>query len=572
MARFAWILAVLCVCVAAFAALRFVEQRRGQTEALADPPASPENEQSAANVEAAPPARLAQQPSEKQFEDLFSEQPDESPQPAAEVPQAAGEDTSSGTEGEQPRSFIGALRSAMSSMKEAFGEEHDELVGGLEEAEKQWERERREAKRLLRDGGRQPRADVEHSPNIILITADQVALGDFSCYGQQRYETPAIDAMAAEGVQFTHYYAGATRRAAAACALFTGWHSGHGRIRGRDAEGALKHHDTTVAEVLWRAGYRTHMVGYWTLGAPGTAGAPHKQGFERAVWRSISDEATPPIPETVWQNGEETRLADIDETLPGRTLLDWVTQRAEAFLDEQPLRGLPRRPFFLHVGYRLPRAEDGEEEDASGPLQRLHASSMETLDEHVGRLLERLRATEWRNSTIVFLTAWHAPQPSGPLAEHFNRAAGLRTEALPLAEGRLRVPVIVWNTRHSPSQGAVAETWAAWDFLPTAAQLVFATRVPRRIDGRSQIHLLDERYPEPEEDRYFYWETGEPSAAQAVLVDRWKAVRTGGRAEPSQLFDLQSDPREQQNVAERHQAVVTELEKVLDDFARPAGQ
>ncbi|NND35386.1 MAG: sulfatase-like hydrolase/transferase, partial [Saprospiraceae bacterium] len=69
-------------------------------------------------------------------------------------------------------------------------------------------------------------------PNIIYILADDLGYGDLSCYGQQKFTTPNIDRLAAEGMKFTDHYSGATVCAPSRCALMTGLHTGHTFIRG----------------------------------------------------------------------------------------------------------------------------------------------------------------------------------------------------------------------------------------------------------------------------------------------------------------------------------------------------
>ncbi|RPH40977.1 MAG: hypothetical protein EHM91_10535, partial [Planctomycetota bacterium] len=62
-------------------------------------------------------------------------------------------------------------------------------------------------------------APSEKKPNIIFIHADDLGWGDLSCYGQEKFKTPSIDRMAAEGMRFTQYYAGSTVCAPSRCAL-----------------------------------------------------------------------------------------------------------------------------------------------------------------------------------------------------------------------------------------------------------------------------------------------------------------------------------------------------------------
>jgi arylsulfatase A-like enzyme len=71
-------------------------------------------------------------------------------------------------------------------------------------------------------------------PNIVFILADDLGYGDLGCYGQKRIATPNIDRLAAEGVRFTDCYAGSTVCAPSRCALLTGMHPGHERIRGNE--------------------------------------------------------------------------------------------------------------------------------------------------------------------------------------------------------------------------------------------------------------------------------------------------------------------------------------------------
>src|SRR3984893_8275173 len=117
-------------------------------------------------------------------------------------------------------------------------------------------------------------------PNIIFILADDLGYGDLGCYGQKRIQTPNIDHIAADGMRFTQVYAGDTVCAPSRCALMTGKHFGHCRIRGNRNDVFLDPSDVTVATVLKRAGYRTGIFGKWGLGGAGTPGVPHLQGFD----------------------------------------------------------------------------------------------------------------------------------------------------------------------------------------------------------------------------------------------------------------------------------------------------
>src|SRR5215471_13409021 len=86
-------------------------------------------------------------------------------------------------------------------------------------------------------------------PNIILILADDLGYGDLGCYGQKQIQTPNLDRLAADGIRFTHCYAGSTVCAPSRCCLMTGYHTGHAVIRG-NATVPLRPDDVTVAKLL----------------------------------------------------------------------------------------------------------------------------------------------------------------------------------------------------------------------------------------------------------------------------------------------------------------------------------
>src|SRR5947207_11679282 len=91
-------------------------------------------------------------------------------------------------------------------------------------------------------------------PNIIFILADDLGYGELSCYGQQKFQTPNIDRLAAEGMKFTQCYAGSHVCAPSRSTLMTGLHTGHTPIRNNGGGKFLYGDDVTVAEVLKKAG------------------------------------------------------------------------------------------------------------------------------------------------------------------------------------------------------------------------------------------------------------------------------------------------------------------------------
>ena len=103
-------------------------------------------------------------------------------------------------------------------------------------------------------------AAVPRRASIILVVADGLGCGDLSCYGQTNFQTPNLDKLADEGIRFTNYYAGDAADSPAFAALMLGRDSGHLRQRA-DADISLAPDEITVAQVLWRSGYHTGLIG-----------------------------------------------------------------------------------------------------------------------------------------------------------------------------------------------------------------------------------------------------------------------------------------------------------------------
>src|SRR5690242_9600903 len=124
-----------------------------------------------------------------------------------------------------------------------------------------------------------PLVAEDRPPNVIFILADDLGYGDLGCYGQAKIKTPNLDQLAKEGLRFREFYAGDTVCAPSRCALMTGLHTGHAKIRG-NANVPLGPDDLTVAELLKSAGYTTGLIGKWGLGDTNTTGLPQNKGFD----------------------------------------------------------------------------------------------------------------------------------------------------------------------------------------------------------------------------------------------------------------------------------------------------
>jgi arylsulfatase A-like enzyme len=407
-------------------------------------------------------------------------------------------------------------------------------------------------------------------PNIIFILADDLGIGDVGCYGQKRIQTPNIDRIAADGVRFTQVYAGDTVCAPSRCALMTGKHVGHCRIRGNKKVN-LEASDVTVASVLKRAGYRTGIFGKWGLGAAGSPGIPNLQGFDEWFGYLDQSHAHTFYPDHLWENQSEFYIPK-NFSMKGQYSHDLLTPRAINFIEASK-----RTPFFLYLAYTIPHANNelgaatgnGMEVPDFGPYkdenwpetEKGFAAMITRMDKDIGKLMASLKSLGLDENTLVIFSSDNgAHKEGGHDPEFFHSHGDLRGIKRDLYEGGIRVPTMArWPGKIKAGQVS-DQVWAFWDFLPTCAELAGATP-PGGLDGISMVNALLGKKQRDHE--YLYWEFHERGFSQAVRMGNWKGVRVGARSSPIELYDLSADLGEKNNIAGQHPDVVAKIAKIM---------
>ena len=422
--------------------------------------------------------------------------------------------------------------------------------------------------------------EAQTRPNIIFIQADDLGYGDLSCYGQRKFNTPNIDRLAAEGMRFTQYYAGATVCAPSRSALMTGQHTGHTRIRG-NARYPLLPEDVTVAEVLKSAQYKTALIGKWGLGEAGTTGVPNRQGFDYFFGYLNQRHAHNYYPTFLWRNEEQVKLRNVvpDEDQEGSGNSTNRVDYSHDLIAEESLKFIEQNrgsSFFLYLAFTIPHAnneaknkgmevpDQGEFASKDWPEQeRAKAAMITRMDRDVGRLMALLKKLGIDDNTIVFFTSDNGPHREGGADPDFFDSNGpLRGIKRDLYEGGIRVPMIARWPGRIKSRGGGAKSdqvWAHWDFLPTVAEIA-GVKPPDNIDGISMLNALLGRKQRSHD--FLYWEFHERGFSQAVRMGDWKAVRNAPDS-PLELYDLKNDLGEQNNIAVKHPEVVKKIEDYL---------
>jgi arylsulfatase A len=450
-------------------------------------------------------------------------------------------------------------------------------------------------------------------PNIVLILADDLGYGDLGSYGQTKIRTPHLDRIAAEGLRFTQHYSGSPVCAPARCTLLTGKHTGHAYVRDNDemremgdvwndpsleGQRPLPEGTVTVGALLQRAGYRTGAIGKWGLGGPGTTGEPNRQGFDHFYGYLCQRQAHNFYPDHLWRNGEKEMLEgnayfsprqkfpeDKDPADPrsydaykGQTYsFDVMLDAALRFIRESQ-----DRPFFLyfaptipHLALQVPEDSLAEYEGAFPETPYLgdkgylphpkpraaYAAMITRMDRGIGRIMDLLRELGLDEDTLVFFTSDNGPtfDIGGADSPFFRSAGDFRGLKGSLYEGGIRIPLLARWPGTIAAGATSGHISAFWDFLPTLAELAGAA-TPADTDGLSFLPTLLGKAGKQKEHDYLYWEYARKS--QVVLIGRWKALRRDPRSE-IEVYDLERDPGELQNVAAHHAQIVARAREIM---------
>jgi len=456
-------------------------------------------------------------------------------------------------------------------------------------------------------GGRSVEAPPpEQPPNIVLIMADDLGYGDLGVYGQDKIRTPHLDRIARQGMRFTQFYSGSAVCAPSRSVLMTGQHTGHTPIRdnkeikpiGQEPPPAKA---ITIGEVLQEAGYQTGAFGKWGLGGPGSEGRPTNQGFDTFFGYLGQRRAHFYYPEFLFRNSERVPLegnkvganafAGPGSGPPVKKAVyshDRIAKEALSFIEKNQ-----DERFFLYVPFTIPHAslqvpesslqtylgEDGESVFPETPYPEgqhyfaqpmphaAYAGMVSRMDRDIGRLLDKLKALNLDEETIVIFTSDNGAQQGGsPDAAFFASNDSLRGAKGDLYEGGIRVPMIARWPGHIPAGRVSDHISYLGDFMATFSSLA-NTSPPENIDSISLLPALLGRPSNQKKHDYLYWEF---RSAQAVRMGKWKAVREPMLTGDIELYNLRTDVRETQNVADQHPEVVEQIREIMDEAHTPS--
>jgi len=428
-------------------------------------------------------------------------------------------------------------------------------------------------------------------PNIVLIVADDLGIGEVGVYGQREIQTPSIDRLASQGLRFRQFYSANPLCAPARCALMTGRHVGHCRVWGNDVD-YLRPEDVTLAEVLQKGGYATGLFGKWGLSKNDKPESfPTSQGFDEFFGFLDQRHAHNYFPTFLVHNaGERVPLPNVvpnemaygmgDATGEKVYSDDMIAERARDWVraNKDTRFFLCYTPTLPHINNEGAKAPDGGFEvpdlgiyqDKDWPLpKKSYAAMITRLDANVGRLMALLDDLKLADRTIVMFTSDNGSTflksandgRTNIVGDWFNGRGPYRGYKYDVYEGGIRVPTIVrWPGRIKPGSVTDEVGWFP-DIFPTFIGLA-GMIAPPGGDGISLGRLfLGVDQPPPERDFLYWYVTEWPQ--EAVRQGNWKAVWTiKDKALVPELFDLDADPGEQHDVSGAHHDIMTRLDAI----------
>ncbi len=412
-------------------------------------------------------------------------------------------------------------------------------------------------------------------PNIVIIFIDDMGYGDIGPFGNTVNQTPNLDRMAREGLKLTQFYVSNTACTPSRSALMTGTYAHRIGMDGSvvfpgEARG-LHPDEITMAEMLKTQGYVTGCFGKWHLGDQPEF-LPLVQGFDQYFGIPYSNDMWPgnkrgnpvtsrgpytPLP-IIRQNEAVAYVSDgADQSL----LCEAMTDEAVEFIQEQQ-----DEPFFLflpHAYVHNPRFARPEIlEEANGDVNR---ANVEEVDTSVGRVLDTLRELGLDKKTLVLFTSDNGGAGGMSMGPLRGGKGG------PKYEGHMREPTIAWWPGTIPPGTETEAIVTTTDLFPSLAKLVGAALPNDRvIDGKDALEVLLGKPGAQSPHKIHYYEV------DGIRRGDWKLVKSrGGRSE---LYDLNADLGETNNLAAQHPDIVQELEDLLAKHAarvaadvRPAG-
>lgn len=426
------------------------------------------------------------------------------------------------------------------------------------------------------------------SPNVILLMTDDLGWGDTGYNGNKIIQTPHLDQMAAEGIQFDRFYSASAVCSPTRASCLTGRNPFRTGIFNAN-NGILRPEEITIPELLKERGYATGHFGKWHLGTftteikdanrggpnhPELLNLPTDHGYDvyfateskvptcdpMKKPKNVSGMFWDPIPPGepynefgtyYWSNASGVN-EKVEDNLAGddsRVIMD----RAIPFIETAVGKKQPFAAVIWFHAPHLPCVATPEWLDVYKELDlktRNYAGCVSAVDQQVGRLRAKLSELGVADDTMIWFCSDNGPENNTP-----GSTGGFSQRKRSLHDGGVRVPgLLVWPVK--VKQGRVESVpCVTSDYLPTimAAVGIPTDKAPYELDGENLMPLIEGNSFKRSRPVNFQY-----SGQANCSTEQYKFYEKGGKPE---LYDMLTDPKEQHNIAAQHPETVAEMRK-----------
>ncbi|MGJ8723364.1 MAG: sulfatase-like hydrolase/transferase [Roseibacillus sp.] len=424
-------------------------------------------------------------------------------------------------------------------------------------------------------------AFAEERPNIIFIFADDWGYGDVGIHGSTFCETPHLDQMAKEGMDFANFTVNSPVCTPSRVAVMTGHfparHSIHQHFQGvkahikRGMPDWLDAEVTMLPRLLQESGYKTGHFGKWHLGSSGDSPTEDAYGYDRFATFNGSGENEIP----------KEGLASVDHAEKFIREFKDETFFVNLWLHEAHLAHYPQERYMEHF-------KDLDEQ------KQVYASIIAEGDEGVGRILTLLKELEIDENTLVVFSSDNGPEATrdeneklhnlkkakakgqphdGGLGGYYSvgESGGLKGKKRSLFAGGVRVPFIVrWPGVVPAGKTDKKSVVTAVDLLPTFLE-VAGVKLPEGYepDGESAYSAFKGESFQRTKPLFWEWRGGseQPDTWPSLSVRDGKWMLLLNKDEKkAELYDLEADWAQKNDLAAENPRKVSKLTKKIDDW------
>jgi arylsulfatase A-like enzyme len=434
-------------------------------------------------------------------------------------------------------------------------------------------------------------------PNIIFMLTDDQGWGDVGYNGHPKIKTPALDAMAANGLRFDRFYAAASVCSPTRATCLNGRNNWRVNITSPTSHGEahLPAEEITIPEAIRDKGYISAHVGKWHIGGfdKGRSGThvmtPGMAGFD--YWFSTYNVLPTFDPynklvkggllDMYFDNGRNIPFeeAQKDPTMRGcdaaivmNKSMDWIRKQAAA-----------KKPFMICIWFHNVHTPLGKNPELMAqysdcdPQEQVYYSNITAIDIQVGRLRDELRKLDIADNTMLWFASDNGPNLKERKVVKTADAQDGKFTYTPIGstgaykgwkrhlhEGGVRVPgILEWPAKIKTAR-ATDYPAVTSDYFPTVLDaLDIEMPTDRDYDGISLMPLIEGKTEQREEGIGFY-----SNGWHAWTEQRYKIVRQIKKGDGEwQLYDMQKDPYEETNLAADKPEILQQLAKKYDAWS-----